>query len=171
MKNFVVVIFLTVFVFKLKGQTDFLMQAQHRICTQIQADDIKILEVADSLYTHFPLIDDPKTKAYLNYWKALGFYHSFEQPLDSIVTYATAAQKTFLEINDSDGLFETYSLMSKTLFLLSDWTHADRYLKEVKQLANTPFKEFQSLLNEALKYINLDKIDSTFVKLYEAEKS
>ncbi|MBT6160915.1 MAG: hypothetical protein HOH81_04390, partial [Flavobacteriaceae bacterium] len=35
---------------------------------------------------------------------------------------------------------------------------------------NTPFKEFQSLLNEALKYINLDKIDSTFVKLYEAEK-
>ncbi len=170
MKNFVVVIFLTVFVFKLKGQTDFLMQAQHRICTQIQADDIKILEVADSLYTHFPLIDDPKTKAYLNYWKALGFYHSFEQPLDSIVTYATAAQKTFLEINDSDGLFETYSLMSKTLFLLSDWTHADRYLKKGKQLANTPFKEFQSLLNEALKYINLDKIDSTFVKLYEAEK-
>jgi hypothetical protein len=74
------------------GQFDFLQKSQQKICHQLQTDDVRLLAVADSLYAFLDEQQDPKTKAYLHFWKALGYFHSSEQPLDSVVRYATKTE-------------------------------------------------------------------------------
>ena len=170
MKIFISFIFLILVVFKLNGQTDFLTIAEHRICNQIKSDDTKILAVADSLWTQLKSTNEQKTKAYLEYWKALGFYHSLEQNLDSIVLYASKANQVFLEISDKNGLFETHTLLGKTLLILNDWKNASHHFVMAQKLADSPFKIYRNRVDYGNKYVFEEKIDSAFLQLYEAEK-
>lgn len=152
------------------GQSDFLQKSQQKICHQLQTDDVRLLAVADSLYAFLDAQQDPKTKAYLHFWKALGYFHSSEQPLDSVVHYATKAHEQFLHLNDNEGLFEAHTLLGKTLLYVDDYVGSRRHLTEAKQYADTGFKQFRNLVDKGYKYVFEDNIDSAFVALYAAEK-
>ncbi len=153
-----------------KGQSDFLQKSQQKICHQLQTDDVRLLAVADSLYGFLDAQQDPKTIAYLSLWKALGYFHSSEQPLDSVVRYATKAHEQFLHLNDNEGLFEAHTLLGKTLLYVDDYGGAHRHLTAAKQYTDTDFKQFRNLVDKGNKYVFEDKIDSAFVALYAAEK-
>ena len=152
------------------GQSEFLQKSSQKICHQLQTDDILLLEVADSLYVFLDEQQDPKTIAYLHFWKALGYFHSSEQPLDSMVNYAAIAHEKFLRLNDSEGLFEAHSLLGKALLYVNDFRGANRHLSLAKQYADNNFKRFRNLVDYGHEYVFEDKIDSAFVVLYEAEK-
>jgi two-component sensor histidine kinase/tetratricopeptide (TPR) repeat protein len=152
------------------GQSDFLQKSQQKICHQLQTDDVRLLAVADSLYGFLDEHQDPKTKAYLHFWKALGHFHSSEQPLDSVVRYATKAHEQFLQLNDNEGLFEAHSLLGRVLPYVNDFKGAQKHLNQAKERANTGFKRFRNLVDYGHKYVFEDNIDSAFVMLYAAEK-
>ena len=152
------------------GQSDFLQKSQQKICHQLQTDNVHLLAVADSLYAFLDAQQDPKTKAYLHFWKALGYFHSSEKSLDSVVHYATKAHEQFLHLNDIEGLFEAHSLLGKTLLYVDDYVGSRRHLTEAKQYADTGFKQFRNLVDKGYKYVFEDNIDSAFVALYAAEK-
>ena len=152
------------------GQSDFLSESRSKICAQLNADDVRLYEVSDSLYMFLDSQKELKTKAYLNYWKALGFYHSSEQPLDSVVTYGNRAYHQFLEEKDKEGLFEVQSLLGKTLLYLSDWKGSQQHLNSARLLASDDFNRFRSYVDYGFKYVFEDKIDSAFISLSKAEK-
>jgi two-component sensor histidine kinase len=170
MKFKVVFVFAFGLIFQLRGQSDFLSRARDRVCQQIHRNDVAIDRVADSLFQFVGEVEDTRTQAYLYYWKALGFHHSSEQPLDSIAKYATHSQALFLVVEDNEGLFETHTLLGKTLLYLNDWARAERHFSMAKQTADTDFKKFRNHLDYGVKYIFEDRIDSAFKVLHRAEK-
>lgn len=153
-----------------RGQSEFLQQSEQIICAQLQTDSTQLIVIADSLYAFLNNQKDLKTVAYLNYWKALGHYESFEQPLDSIATYSTTALQIFLKLQDQEGLFDTHSLLGRTLPLLSDWAGTTKHLNSANRLAANDFQRFRNKVDYGLSYVFEDKIDSAFIALNQAEK-